>query len=260
MKITVIGASGLIGSKLVKLLQQKGHEVVSASLASGVNVLTGAGLDEAMAGAQVVVDVTNSPSFEDKAVLEFFETSGRNLVAAEVKAGVTHHVALSVVGTERLPESGYLRAKMAQEKLIKASPIPYTILHSTQFFEFLGGIAQSGMVGDTVHLPPALFQPIASDDVVAALADVVVNPPVNGMVEVAGPEPVSMAGLVAEFLRKTGDPRPVVADVNARYFGALLNDQSLTPGANPRLGSISFEEWFSKAGPKMPVAPKAVAT
>lgn len=259
MKITVIGASGLIGSKLVKLLQQKGHEVVSASLASGVNVLTGAGLDEAMAGAQVVVDVTNSPSFEDKAVLEFFETSGRNIVAAEVQADVKHHVALSVVGTERLPESGYLRAKMAQEKLIKASPIPYTILHSTQFFEFLGGIAQSGMVGETIHLPPALFQPIASDDVVAALADVTVNPPVNGIVEVAGPEPVSMAGLVETFLRKMGDPRPVMADVNARYFGAVLNDQSLTPGPNSRLGSISFEEWFSKVGPQMPVVKKAVA-
>lgn len=259
MKITVIGASGLIGSKLVKLLQQRGHEVIAASLTSGVNVLTGAGLDEAMAGAQVVVDVTNSPSFADKAVLDFFTTSGGNLVAAEVKAGVKHHVALSVVGADRLPDSGYLRAKVAQETLIKASPIPYTILHATQFFEFLGAIAQSGLVGETVHLPPALFQPIAADDVVAALADVTVNPPVNGIVEVAGPEPVSMAGLVETFLHKTGDPRPVVADVNARYFGALLNDQALTPGPNSRLGSISFEEWFSKVGPKMPVAPKAVA-
>lgn len=259
MKITILGGSGLIGSKLGNLLRQAGHEVVSASLQSGVNVLTGQGLDAAMAGAQVVVDVTNSPSFADKAVLDFFTTSGRNIVAAEVKAGVAHHVALSVVGTERLPESGYLRAKMAQETLIKGSPIPFTILHSTQFFEFLGGIAQSGMVGETIHLPPALFQPIASDDVVAALADVAVNPPVNDIVEVAGPEPVSMAGLVAAFLRKTGDPRQVVADVNARYFGALLNDQSLTPGAHARLGSINFEEWFSKVGPKMSVAPKAVA-
>lgn len=259
MKITVIGASGLIGSKLVKLLQQRGHEVVSASLASGVNVLTGEGLDEAMAGAQVVVDVTNSPSFADKAVMDFFTTSGGNLVAAEVQAGVKHHVALSVVGADRLPDSGYLRAKVAQENLIKRSPIPYTILHATQFFEFLGAIAQSGLVGDTVHLPPALFQPIAADDVVAALADVAVNPPVNGMVEVAGPEPVSMAGLVETFLRKTGDPRPVVADVNARYFGALLNDQALTPGAHARLGALSFAEWFSKAGPKMQTAPKAVA-
>jgi uncharacterized protein YbjT (DUF2867 family) len=256
MNITVLGAGGRIGSKLVTLLRQKGHEVVAASLDSGVNVLTGEGLDEALAGAQVVVDVTNSPSFEDKAVLEFFETAGRTIVAAEVKAGVTHHVALSVVGADRLPESGYLRAKVAQEKLIKESPIPYTILRSTQFFEFLGGIAQSGTVGETVHLPPALFQPIATDDVVATLADVTVSPPVNGIVEVAGPEPVSMAGLVEEFLRKTDDPRPVMADVNARYFGAVLNDQSLTPGANPRIGSTSFEEWFSRFSPQM--APKAV--
>lgn len=250
MKITVLGGNGLIGSRLVQRLQQMGHEVVAASLASGVNVLTGEGLAEAMTGAQVVVDVTNSPSFEDKAVLDFFAISGNNITAAEVKTGVKHHVALSVVGTERLPESGYLRAKMAQEELIKASPIPYTILHSTQFFEFLGAIAQSGTVGETIHLPPAHFQPIASDDVVAALADVVVGPPVNGIVEVAGPEPVSMAGLVAEFLRKTGDPRPVVADVNARYFGAVLNDHSLTPGENPRLGTINFETWFRAFKPK----------
>jgi len=191
MKITVLGGSGLIGSKLVNLLRQEGHEVVSASLASGLNTITGAGLDAALAGTQVVVDVTNSPSFEDKAVLEFFETSGRNIVAAEVKAGVKHHVALSVVGTERLQESGYFRGKMAQENLITASPIPYTILHSTQFFEFLGAIAQSGTVGQTVRLSPALVQPIASDDVVAVLANVVVSPPVNGIVEVAGPERVS---------------------------------------------------------------------
>src|SRR5262245_9976481 len=241
MKIVVLGGSGLIGSKLVNLLRQEGHDVVAASLASGVNTITGEGLEEALAGAQVVVDVTNSPSFEDKAVLDFFTTSGHNIVAAEVKAGVKHHVALSVVGTERLPESGYLRAKMAQEKLIKESPIPYTILHATQFFEFLGSIAKSGAVGETIHLPPALFQPIASDDVVAALADVAVSPPVNGMVEVAGPERVSMAGLVEIFLRKTGDPRPVTPDANARYFGAVLNDQSLTPGEKPRLGTTNFE-------------------
>jgi uncharacterized protein YbjT (DUF2867 family) len=245
MKITVLGGSGLIGSKLVNLLRQEGHEVVSASLASGLNTITGAGLDEALAGAQVVVDVTNSPSFEDKAVLEFFETSGRNIVAAEVKAGVKHHVALSVVGSERLQESGYLRAKMAQENLIKASPIPYTILRSTQFFEFLGGIAQSGTVGQTVRLSPALVQPIASDDVVAVLANVVVSPPVNGIVEVAGPERASLAELVKRYLINMGDSRQVIADSSARYFGAVLNDQSLTPGANPRIGSISLEEWFS---------------
>jgi uncharacterized protein YbjT (DUF2867 family) len=247
MKIAVLGGSGLIGSKLVNLLRQEGHEVVSASLASGLNTITGAGLDEALAGVQVVVDVTNSPSFEDKAVLEFFETSGRNIVAAEVKAGVKHHVALSVVGSERLPESGYLRAKMAQENLIKASPIPYTILRSTQFFEFLGGIAQSGTVGQTVHLSPALVQPIASEDVVAVLANVVVSPPVNGIIEVAGPERVSLAELVKRFLINMGDSRQVLPDANARYFGAVLNDQSLTPGANPRIGSRSFEEWFSES-------------
>jgi len=245
MKITVLGGSGLIGSKLVNLLRQEGHDVVAASLESGLNTITGAGLDEALAGAQVVVDVTNSPSFEDKAVLEFFETSGRNIVAAEVKAGVKHHVALSVVGTERLQESGYFRGKMAQENLIKASPIPYTILHSTQFFEFLSGIAKAGTVEQTVHVSPALVQPIASDDVVATLAKIAVSPAVNGMIEVAGPERVSLAELVGSFLIKTGDSRQVMADANARYFGAVLNDQSLTPGANPRIGSMSFEEWFS---------------
>ena len=245
MKITVLGASGLIGSKLVALLRQEGHDVVAASLESGLNTITGAELDEALTGAQVVVDVTNSPSLEDKAVLDFFETSGRNIVAAEVKAGVKHHVALSVVGTERLQESGYFRGKMAQENVIEASPIPYTILHSTQFFEFLGGIAKAGSVGEIVHVSPALVQPIASDDVVAALAKIAVSPPVNGIVEVAGPERVSLAELVQRFLVKTGDPRQVMADSSARYFGAVLNDQSLTPGANPRIGSRSFEAWFS---------------
>jgi uncharacterized protein YbjT (DUF2867 family) len=250
MKITVLGASGLIGSKLVNLLRQEGHDVAAASLESGLNTITGAGLDEALAGAQVVVDVINSPSFEDKAVLEFFETSGRNIIAAEVKAGVKHHVALSVVGTERLQESGYFRGKMAQENLIKASPIPYTILHSTQFFEFLGGIAKSGTDGQTVHLSPALVQPIASDDVVATLAKIAVSPPANGIIEVAGPERVRLAELVKRFLIKTGDSRQVLPDANARYFGAVLNDQSLIPGANPRIGSRSFEEWFSTSQQK----------
>lgn len=245
MNITVLGASGLIGSKLVNRLRQEGHDVVAASLASGLNTITGAGLDEALAGAQVVVDVTNSPSFEDQAVLDFFETSGRNIVAAEVKAGIKHHVALSVVGTERLQESGYFRGKIAQENLIKASPIPYTILHSTQFFEFLGGIAKAGTVEQTVFVSPALVQPIASDDVVATLATIVANPPLHGIIEVAGPERVGLAELVQRFLIKTGDDRRVIADANARYFGAVLNDQSLTPGANPRIGSTSFEQWFS---------------
>jgi uncharacterized protein YbjT (DUF2867 family) len=245
MKIVVIGASGLIGSKLVSILRQGGHEVVEASLASGVNTLTGEGLVEALTGAEVVVDVTNSPSFEDKAVLEFFETSARNIIAAEVKAGVKHHIVLSVVGADRLPDSGYLRAKVAQERLIQASPIPYTILRSTQFFEFLGRITQSATIGHTVHISPALVQPIASDDVAAALADVTVSPPVNGIVEVAGPERVSFAELVKRFLTKTDAPHDVMVDAHARYFGAVLNDQSLTPGANPRIGSKNFEQWFS---------------
>ena len=250
MKIVVIGGSGLIGTKLVNRLRQNGHDVVAASPNSGVNTITGEGLAEALAGAQVVVDVANSPSFEDRAALEFFETSGRNLLAAEAAAGVGHHVALSVVGTDRLLENGYFRAKMAQEKLIKAFKIPYTILRSTQFFEFVSGIAQSGTVGQTVHLSPALVQPIASDDVAAALADVTVGAPVNGTVEVAGPERVRLDELVGRFLRATQDPREVVTDVHARYFDAELNDQSLTPGDNPRIGSTRFEDWLSHSIPQ----------
>ena len=250
MNITVIGASGLIGTKLVKLLQQEGHEVVAASLASGVNTLTGEGLADALAGAQVVVDVTNSPSLEDKAALDFFTTSGHNIAAAEAQAGVQHHVALSVVGTERLQESGYFRGKLAQENLAKASPIPYTILRSTQFFEFLGGIAKSRTDGQTVSLSPALVQPIASDDVAATLADVAVSPPLNGMVEVAGPDRYSLAELVQSYLTKTGDARQVLVDDNARYFGARLDDQTLTPGAHPRLGATNFEAWFRTFQPK----------
>jgi uncharacterized protein YbjT (DUF2867 family) len=249
MRIVVLGGSGLIGSELVNLLRQEGQDVVSASHASGLNTVTGQGLDQALAGAQVVVDVTNSPSFEDKAVLDFFEASGRHIVAAEVKSGVGHHVALSVVGADRLQESGYMRAKMAQERLIKESPIPYTIVHSTQFFEFLRSIADAGTVGQTVRVPSALFQPIAADDVAATLASIAVSPPVNGVVEVAGPDRVSMAELVQRFLSKTGDARQVVADSHARYYGAILNDESLTPGANPRLGSTTFEEWFSTSYP-----------
>ncbi|MCA1852249.1 MAG: SDR family oxidoreductase, partial [Beggiatoa sp.] len=250
MKIVVIGGTGLIGTKLVNKLRQSGHEVVAASPASGVNTITGEGLAEALAGAQVVVDVANSPSFEDKAVLEFFETSGRNLLAAEAAAGVGHHVALSVVGTDRLQENGYFRGKMAQENLIKASKIPYTIVRSTQFFEFVSGIAQSGTVGQTVHLSPALVQPIASDDVAAALADVTVGAPVNGTVEIAGPERVSLAELVQRFLSANQDARKVVPDVHARYFGAELNDQSLTPGDNPRIAPTRFEDWLSRSIPQ----------
>jgi uncharacterized protein YbjT (DUF2867 family) len=246
MKIVVIGGSGLIGSKLVKRLRDAGHEVIAASPNSGVNTITGEGLTQALAGAQVVVDVANSPSFEDKAVLEFFETSGRNLMTAEAAAGVGHHLALSVVGTERLPESGYLRAKMAQENLIKASGIPYTILHSTQFFEFISGIIKSASEGDVIRLSRALLQPIASDDVVAALAELAVGPPLNATVEVAGPEAWPLDKIARKFLAASGDRRQVIADVHARYFGAQVNDRSLTPGDHPRLGSIRFEEWLSR--------------
>src|SRR5262245_52941281 len=249
MRIVVLGGSGLIGSKLVNLLRQEGQDVVSASHSSGLNTVTGEGVDAALAGAQVVVDVTNSPSFEDKAAMDFFVTSGRYIAAAKVKAGVTHHIALSVVGTDRLQEIGYFRAKLAQEHLIEESPVPYTILHSTQFFEFLGSIADEGMVGQTVRVSPALFQPIAADDVAATLATIAVSPPVNGVVEVAGPDRVSMAELVRRYLSKTGDSRQVLVDSNARYYGVMLNDESLTPGANPRIGSTTFQEWSSKPPP-----------
>jgi len=247
MKIVVIGGSGLIGTKLVNKLGQLGHDVVAASPSSGVNTITGEGLAEALAGAQIVVDVANSPSFEDKAALEFFETSGRNLLAAEAAAGVGHHVALSVVGTDRLLQSGYFRAKMAQEDLIKASKVPYTILRSTQFFEFLSGIAQSATDGQTVRLSPAFVQPVVSDDVAAALADVTLGAPVNGTVELAGPERVRLDELIRRFLSANQDTRQVVADVHARYFGAELNDQSLTPGDNPRIAPTRFEDWLSRS-------------
>jgi len=246
MKIVVIGGTGLIGSKLVNRLRQKGHEVVAASPDSGVNTITGEGLAEVLAGTQVVVDLANSPSFEDKAVMEFFTTAGRNLLAAEKAAGVGHHLALSVVGSDRLPDSGYLRAKLAQEDLIKASGIPYTILRSTQFFEFIGAIIKSGTEGDVIRLSPALFQPIASDDVVAALADLVVGPPLNATVEVAGPDARPLDKFARTFLATTGDRREVIADVHARYFGTELDDGSLTPGDHPRLGSVRFEDWLSR--------------
>ena len=250
MKIVVIGGTGLIGAKLVKNLQQQGQEVVAASPSSGVNTITGEGLAKAVSGAEVVVDVANAPSWEDKAVLEFFETSGRNLIAAEMAAGVQHHVALSVVGTERLLASGYFRAKMAQETLIKASPIPYTIVRATQFFEFVEAIAQSATEGQTVRLPPALMQPIVSDDVAAAMADVAVGKPVNGTVELAGPEPIRLDELVRRYLSANRDARKVTTDVHARYFGIEVNDQSLTPGKNPRLGSTRFEDWLSRSRPQ----------
>lgn len=246
MKIVVIGGSGLIGKKLVNNLRQLGHEVVAASPRSGVNTITGEGLAEALAGAQVVVDVANSPSFEDKPVLEFFETSGRNLLGAEATAGVEHHVALSVVNADRLPDSGYMRAKVAQEKLIKDSKIPYTILRATQFFEFLSGIAQSSTDGQTVRLSPALVQPIASDDVADALTDITVGAPLNGTIEVAGPEKFRLDELVQRFLIANNDTRKVITDIHARYFGIELNDHSLNPGDNPRIGSTNFDQWLDR--------------
>lgn len=246
MKIVVIGGSGLIGSKLVNKLREGGHEVIAASPASGVNTLTGEGLAEALAGASVVVDVANSPSFSDRDVLEFFETSGRNLIAAEKAAGVGHHLALSVVGADRLPESGYLRAKVAQENLIKASGIPYTILHSTQFFEFIGRIANEGTENGSIHLSPALTQPIASDDVVAALADLALAPPLNGTVEVAGPDTWPLDEIVRKYLSANGDRRPVIADAHARYFGAELDERSLVPSDHPRFGPTTFDDWLHR--------------
>ena len=249
MKIVVIGGSGLIGTKLVNNLRQHGHEVVAASPSSGVNTITGEGLAKALTGAQVVVDVANSPSWEDTAVLDFFETSGRNLLAAEGAAGVGHHVALSVVGTDRLLASGYFRAKMAQENLIKASKIPFTIVRATQFFEFVGAIAQFSTEGATVRLPSALMRPIVSDDVAAALADVAIAEPLNDTVEVAGPEPIRMDELVRRFLSAKGDPRKVITDVRALYYGTEVNDQSLVPGDNPRLGPTRFEDWLSQSIP-----------
>jgi len=246
MKIVVIGGTGLIGKKVVANLRQHSHEVVAASPSSGVNTVTGEGLAQALVGAQVVVDVANAPSWEDNAVLAFFETSGRNLLAAEAAAGVGHHVALSVVGTDRLLASGYFRAKMAQEKLIKASPIPYTIVRATQFFEFVAGIAQLATEGQTVRIPPVLMQPIAADDVGAVVADVALAKPLNGMFDLAGPEPIRQDDLVRQYLTATGDARTVITDPKALYYGIAVNDQSLTPGDNPRLGPTRFSDWLSR--------------
>ncbi len=246
MKIVVIGGSGLIGSKVVNNLRQKGHEVLAASPASGVNTITGEGLTEALAGAEVVIDVANSPSFEDQAVLEFFETSGRNLLAAEISAGVKHHIALSVVGTERLPDSGYLRAKVAQEKLIKESGISYTIVHSTQFFEFLGGIVQAATDGDTVRLPAAFIQPISSDDVAAAMTEVALGTPRNGTIEIGGPQKFRFADLVRQYLSAKQDARQVIVDAHARYFGTELNDGSLVPGEKAQIFPTTFDAWLGR--------------
>jgi uncharacterized protein YbjT (DUF2867 family) len=246
MKIVVIGGTGLIGSNLVNRLRKLQHEVLAASPASGVNTFTGEGLTSALAGAQVVVDVANSPSFEDKAVLEFFQTAGRNLLAAENVAGVKHHVALSIVGADRLPASGYLRAKIAQEDLIKAAGVPYSILRSTQFFEFMNGIAQSATQGQTVRLSPALLQPIASDDVVAVLTDIVVGKPLNGTVEIGGPEKTPLAECVRRYLAANGDSRTVVPDPHARYFGTELDDRSLVAGEGAHIGKTLFADWLAR--------------
>jgi uncharacterized protein YbjT (DUF2867 family) len=246
MKIVVIGGTGLIGSKTVPILRQGGHEVIAASPKSGVNSITGEGLKEALAGAQVVIDLANSPSFEDKAVLEFFETSGRNLHAAEAAAGVGHHVALSIVGIDR-SDNGYFRAKVAQEKLIEASGIPYTIIRSTQFFEFLGGIAASSTDGNTVRLPPVLFQPIAADDVAANVADAAFAAPRNGIVEIAGPERAPFNEIVARYLKAVGDPREVVRDPEARYWGGRVEELSLVPLGEARLGRIGLDEWLRRS-------------
>ena len=243
MKILVIGGTGLIGSKTVPILRQAGHEVVAASPKSGVDTITGEGVKEAVSGVQVVIDLANSPSFEDKAVLEFFQTSGRHLLAAEAAAGVRHHVALSIVGSERTPENGYFRAKVAQEKLVEAAGVPYTIIRSTQFMEFLRGIADAATTGNIVRVSPGAFQPIASDDVAAFVADVALAPPKNGMVEIAGPEKAPFYEIVARYLKAVGDPRQVVSDKDARYFGGLVDDRSLVPLGEARLGRVGFDQW-----------------
>jgi uncharacterized protein YbjT (DUF2867 family) len=247
MKIVVIGGTGLIGSKTSAILREGGHEVIAASPKSGVNTLTGEGLKEALAGAQVVIDLANSPSFEDKAVLEFFETSGRNLLKAEAAAGVRHHVALSIVGTDRTPDNGYFRAKVAQEKLIEAASIPYTIVRATQFLEFLGVIAASSADGNMVRLSPGMFQPIAADDVAAIVADVALTAPRNGIVDIAGPERAPFNEIIARYLKAIGDPREVVSDPEARYWGGRVEERSLVPLGEARLGRIALDEWLRRS-------------
>jgi uncharacterized protein YbjT (DUF2867 family) len=246
MKIVVIGGTGLIGSKLVAKLDEQGHEAVPAAPNTGVNTLTGEGLSEALEGAEVVVDVSNAPDWEDDAVMHFFQTSTRNLLAAEAAAGIGHHVALSVVGTDRLTESGYFRAKLAQEQLIQDSSIPYSIVHATQFFEFLNGIADSATEGNTVHLPPAMIQPMAAADVAAAVGRVAVGPPVNGIVEVAGPEAFRLDQLIGDVLKAGNDPREVITDPQARYYGISPGERTLLPGDDARLAETRLEDWAKR--------------
>ena len=254
MKIVVIGGTGLIGSKLVNKLREHGHDAIAAAPNTGVNTLTGEGLAEVLKGASVAVDVSNAPSWEDAAVLNFFETSTRNLLSYEGAAGVGHHVALSVVGTDRLSESGYFRAKIVQEKLIKESPIPYTIIHATQFFEFLKGLADISVIDGKVHVPPVLFQPMAADDVAGAVAKVAVGPPANGIVEIGGPEQFRIDELVRRRLAALKDPREVIADPNALYSGARITDKTLVPGKNARLGETRFETWLTQPASQIPGA------
>src|SRR5262245_56130050 len=244
MKIVVIGGTGLIGSKVVAKLKQKGHEAIAAAPNTGVNTITGEGLADALAGAQVVVDVANSPSFEDQAAMDFFQTAGKNIAAAEVAAGIKHHVALSVVGTDRLQDSGYFRAKLAQEKLITASSIPYTIVHATQFFEFLGGIAQSSTDGQVVRLPSALMQPMSADDVASGLAKYTLGPQLNRIVEIAGPEPLGIDEAVRRYLTATGDARRVITDAKAPYYGVTVSERSLLPDNAAWLGTTTLEDWL----------------
>ncbi|MFA6114728.1 MAG: SDR family oxidoreductase [Sphingomonas sp.] len=249
MKIVVIGGTGLIGSKVVESLRQGGHEAIAAAPNTGVNTITGEGLAKALEGAEVVVDVANSPSFDAQPAMDFFQTAGRNVAAAEQVADVRHHIALSVVGTERLQDSGYFRAKLVQEQLIKAAPIPYTLIHATQFFEFLRGIAQSGTEGDTVRLPHARFQPMAARDVAAAVAEAALGLPINDTVEVAGPDIFHMDEIVARVLDFDKDPRTVIADPQAPYFGLTLDDRSLMPGPDARLGATGFDWWLANVPP-----------
>ena len=250
MKIVVIGGTGLIGAKTAAILRQGGHELLAASPRTGINSITGEGLKEAMAGASIAIGLANSPSFEDKAVMKFFETSGRNLLGAEAAAGVRHHVALSIVGTDRTRDNGYFRAKLAQEKLIEASGIPYTIIRATQFMEFLGAIATASVDGDVVKLSPGLFQPIASDDVAAMVAEVALAPPRNGIVEIAGPERAPFNEIIARYLKAVGDPRKVVSDPEARYWGGRVEEHSLVPLGEARLGHVGLDEWLRRQGRK----------